>query len=242
MSKEFNSLNGYEVADATARAEIKSLKNSGNFKKILTSADDLDNIRENGFYYYMTDNRPNNAPFDSAGIVEVVAVDDRIIQRVTRYGDAGYCKMRVYFLSKWLKWCDYGLLVEDETNKGCYYRYVNGVQEWENPPMLNDVVYRTTKRCLGKPVYVQCGDIGNLPNSGTKTKGLAKSGDTIDRIIKLEVEAFRSGGQRYLFPIIKTSGISAFAYFDSSARTLTIRSTDDNSSYQGRYYVEYTLA
>lgn len=48
-----------------------------------------------------------------------------------------------------------GVLVESTEHPGCYYRIVNGSIEWSNPPMLLDVEYRTTKRYLGKPVYVK---------------------------------------------------------------------------------------
>ena len=45
--------------------------------------------------------------------------------------------------------------LESTDYPGCYYRTVDGVVEWLNPPMLLGVEYRTTERYLGKPVYVK---------------------------------------------------------------------------------------
>lgn len=42
------------------------------------------------------------------------------------------------------------------------------VMEYQNPPMLLGVEYKTTERYLGKPVYVKVVDCGNLPASGLK--------------------------------------------------------------------------
>ena len=48
---------------------------------------------------------------------------------------------------------------------GCYYRTVNGKTEWENPPMVLGVEYRTTERWQGKAVYTALIDCGALPNN-----------------------------------------------------------------------------
>lgn len=45
--------------------------------------------------------------------------------------------------------------VESADYPGCYYRTVNGVVEWDNPPMLPGVEYRTTKRHNGAAVYTK---------------------------------------------------------------------------------------
>lgn len=45
------------------------------------------------------------------------------------------------------------LEVESDGYAGCYYRKLNGEIEWINPPMLNNVEYKTTERYLEKPVY-----------------------------------------------------------------------------------------
>lgn len=56
------------------------------FQRLLTSADDLNNIVEPGIYVYNTNNAPNNSPYNNASIVEVTVEDINkdLIQRVTR--------------------------------------------------------------------------------------------------------------------------------------------------------------
>ena len=84
---------------------------------------------------------------------------------------------------------------------GCYYRTVDGVVEWFNPPMqvggidadgnqINE--YRTTERYLGKPVYAKVVDFGPLPNNTEKQVKLNING--IQHIV--ECSARYSGGDR----------------------------------------------
>lgn len=44
---------------------------------------------------------------------------------------------------------------ESTDHPGCHYRIVDGEIEWINPPMIEQVEYRTTERFDGKPVYIQ---------------------------------------------------------------------------------------
>lgn len=56
--------------------------------------------------------------------------------------------------------------IEDSTYKGCYYRMVDGVQEWINPPMIADENYRTVEREFDKTVYaVRSKNYGLLPTT-----------------------------------------------------------------------------
>lgn len=59
--------------------------------------------------------------------------------------------------------------VESAYYPGCYYRTVDGVVEWLNPPMAWGVEYRTTERFNGKPVCKKLVNISALPNSTTLT-------------------------------------------------------------------------
>lgn len=59
--------------------------------------------------------------------------------------------------------------VESTDYPGCYYRTVDGVTEWVNPPMMLGVEYRTTERYLGEPVYVKAVDFGNAVADGDIT-------------------------------------------------------------------------
>lgn len=45
--------------------------------------------------------------------------------------------------------------IESTDYPGCYYRMVNGEQEWLNPPVISDVAYRTTERYLENAVYTK---------------------------------------------------------------------------------------
>lgn len=58
--------------------------------------------------------------------------------------------------------------IADTTYPSCYYRMVDGVKEWLNPPMVVGVEYRTTERWNGKPVYATLLNFGALPNNGRK--------------------------------------------------------------------------
>lgn len=70
---------------------------------------------------------------------------------------AGEAKQSAEFIS--------ALYIESDEHPGCYYRIVNEVVEWINPPMEPGVVYRTTERHNGKAVYTLCVNCGALPNA-----------------------------------------------------------------------------
>ena len=57
---------------------------------------------------------------------------------------------------------DDGIGFESTDYPGCYYRTVNGVVEWLNPPMIAGKEYRTTERYLGKPVYAKAVSVGDI--------------------------------------------------------------------------------
>lgn len=61
-----------------------------------------------------------------------------------------------------------GSNIADSTYPDCYYRMVDGVKEWINPPMVVGVEYRTLERHKGKPVYVKAVDLGKLPAANAK--------------------------------------------------------------------------
>lgn len=56
-----------------------------------------------------------------------------------------------------------------DDGNGCFYRMVGGVKEWLNPPMEDDVKYRTTERYNGKPVYVWKFKFPRIPGGDTGT-------------------------------------------------------------------------
>jgi hypothetical protein len=58
------------------------------------------------------------------------------------------------------------LPIESSYHPGCYYRRVGGEPEWINPPMIQDVEYRTSERCDGEAVYTKRIVIDPLPTIG----------------------------------------------------------------------------
>lgn len=45
--------------------------------------------------------------------------------------------------------------IEDTDYPGCYYRMVDGIKEWINPPNIAGVEYRLTERYSGMPMYTK---------------------------------------------------------------------------------------
>lgn len=100
-----------QAKDVVTKDELAAAVNP--FKRRLTGDDDLNNIVEPGVYYYYTTDtattnpRPANAPFENAAIIEVVAANGteaRVIQRATRYGEAGISAFRALYGSAWGEW------------------------------------------------------------------------------------------------------------------------------------------
>lgn len=117
----------------------------GEEAKELTSADNLDDIWQNGNYYW-TWSVPQNAPvFDyntqgAYGYMRVDSYQNGVFTQTIRSYHAPNAGVTV---------------IRTRTDN-------NTIVEWDNPPMKLGVEYRTTERCEGKPVYalrVQTGDI-----------------------------------------------------------------------------------
>ena len=123
----------------------------GGVSKQLTSADDLNNIKANGWYQWNYNDKPKNVP-SSSGTVYMSAM------RVTVGGAT--CLQEVFDTS-------------DSTLRGGHVQWViyGGIVfewEWVNPPMIAGTEYRTIERWKGKPVYTMLVDCGYLPNASTK--------------------------------------------------------------------------
>ena len=134
--------------------------------------------------------------------------------------------------------------IESTEYPGCYYRIVDGVTEWINPPMIEGVEYRTTKRCDNKPVYVQKGIIGDLPNSSTTVFKISVANAVIDKMLTMEVELYNSTDNlRCMHPFIDNTGkIQTALYMTESARTWTLKTFTNMKAYTGTYYAEYIKA
>lgn len=83
--------------------------------------------------------------------------------------------------------------IESIDYPGCYYRMVNGVVEWFNPPMLLGDEYRTQERYLGKPVYRKLIWGGPLPNSGYTSASIASGCIIIQAVCYTTTAASASG-------------------------------------------------
>ena len=118
----------------------------GGIAKILTSSDDLNNIKATGWYCYHRNNQPANVPTPEvySAVMEVIFgnFSGQTVQRVYSTGDDrdwNLVAQRVFYGSGgWQPW------------------------EWVNPPMKLGVEYRTTERYLGKPVYAKAAPVGDI--------------------------------------------------------------------------------
>ena len=72
--------------------------------------------------------------------------------------------------------------IESTEHPGCYYRMVDGEQEWLNPPVEDNVEYKTTERYRGKPIYTRAVNCGTVPNAGS-SKTVSIDG-SISRVIR----------------------------------------------------------
>ena len=149
---------GYDVAQtltdeqkAQARGNIDAAPGGfglGGAAKVLTSADDLNDIWAAGWYTW--DAAPQNAPTVGGSLIP-------------------YCSMTV--LNKGSAYNVHQIIYTFEDYE--IHRYYDGGKQtwsewaWANPPMMAGVEYRTTEFYLGKPVYVKLVDCGTLPAQGT---------------------------------------------------------------------------
>ena len=115
----------------------------------LTAADDLNNIRQNGLYYWDWGDAPANAPSAS-------------------YGEAYYMNTLRVWSANGNICCQEAIDVSDSSTRGTkLVRTLYGGRaypwEWENPPMTLGNEYRTTERHNKKAVYTKLINLGTLP-------------------------------------------------------------------------------
>ena len=125
----------------------------GERSKELTSDDDLNTIRENGWYRWGS-RSPQNAPkmtSDAGGAGSIFAL-------VTHY-DAQNVLQEYWSLNQ---------SAQNQARRICR-NGTWGPLEWINPPMQLGIEYRTTERYSNKPVFVMAVDGGVFPNSSLKT-------------------------------------------------------------------------
>ena len=151
MTSYFGNNRLREVGSPTADTDAVNLAYLKGAVK-LTSADNLNNIKVNGFYWWDSDSVPTNVPpGDSAFYMQALRV----------------------WTSSGAVCCQELIDMTDSAWRGSMMRriiYGNTAYEWEwiNPPMVSGVEYRTTERCMGKPVYTKIVSFGGLPNATSK--------------------------------------------------------------------------
>ena len=82
------------------------------------------------------------------------------------------------------------------------------VMEYQNPPMLLGVEYKTTERYLGKPVYVKTVDTGALPNATYKE--ISASFPNANRFLAIYGSAYKDNAHLIPLPCLKY-GLDAYS-------------------------------
>lgn len=111
--------------------------------------------------------------------------------------------------------------IKDDTYPSCYYRMMDGVREWINPPMLLGVEYRTTERWLGKPVYTKIVSFGTLPNAAAKSISWTPDSGTAAQVISA-VLVSRDGGMLNMIDSANTGAVWVVTNDDYSSRTADV--------------------
>ena len=137
--------------------------------------------------------------------------------------------------------------IESTDYPGCYYRTVDGVVEWINPPMQAGVEYRTTERYLGKPVYVRTKEISALAIGSSSSPARTNISDftsECDKIVRYEMYVTpASGGAKFPIPFIEaTTGVLKASGSLNEGQYLygSIYSFDDLSGYKANVTCWYT--
>lgn len=111
--------------------------------------------------------------------------------------------------------------------------------EWENPPMVNTIEYRTTRRRNGKPLYTKRISVGTLPNTGVIS---ATIGSVDKGSVTWNGEA-TSVTETNSFPVVfYSSGVVAYAYviYGTSEASIYVRTLTDMTAYSAAFEFEYT--
>jgi hypothetical protein len=127
---------------------------------------------------------------------------------------------------------------ESDQYPGCYYRMVEGRQEWLNPPLVAGKKYATTRRWNGKTVYTCLVDVGMLPNNASKTVTVTSEQATV---ISMEGVA-DSGRECNAFPVVFSGNVVAYSYTfpnEEIGARITVKTLADLSAYRAWYIISY---
>ena len=208
-----------DAQKAQARGNINAAPGGfglGGNTRFLTEDDDVNAISESGWFTWDSPHTPKNAiSLSWSNIMRVDAQND-VVNSKTIYGVVNSP--------------GYPIVARNMT----YGSFV-GKWEYENPPMLLGIEYRTTERYLGKPVYVQVVDFGQLPNTSTTGKYIPNM-DNVDKTIRWS--GLTSNG--YSLP-----GGDLYTGWDEIAvrivgNRIDVKTTTDESAYTATFTLWYT--
>lgn len=159
-----------------------------------------------GKYYCTEANSANltNSPVTNDGFTMFVfgRQSKSVTQLIIGYAGGLYTRSSTTsgsFSKAWVKYANQSTVLnakESTESPGCFYRTVDGVEEWYNPPMINGYEYRTTERYLGKPVYTVSKYLGALPNNSSKEMYFGFSSEVVVRADFWVVDP-----SKHLFPL-----------------------------------------
>ena len=200
----------------------------GGQSKELTSGDDLNTIRENGWYRWGSSS-PQNAPkmtSDAGG-------SGYIFARVTNY-DAQNVLQEYWSLNQ---------SAQNQARRICR-NGVWGPLEWINPPMKLGAEYRTAERYNGKPVYMMAlGFTGSLANSDGVQVMISDMPKAAAKVIwsNVVIENTASGERAQLPSVNETGKVTAYFYARAEdgydGLILGIMSTTDMSGWTAPVFV-----
>ena len=127
---------------------------------------------------------------------------------------------------------------ESDQYPGCYYRMVDGITEWLNPPLVSGVEYATTRRWNGRRVYAMLVDVGTMPDSSAKTVTVTSELVTVVSLAGTATAAKECDA----FPVVFSGSIAAYAYTFPSEGTgtrVTVKTLANLSTYTARFIVQY---
>lgn len=130
---------------------------------------------------------------------------------------------------------------EDETEKGCFYRFNNAtkVKEWINAPNKPGVEYCLTERWNGKPVYQKTFYIASLPVNSAMSIG---SNTEWDKVVSVNGYAHDADDLTYYpFPIIlhsQTTPIAVISRVESDGY-IVITTNGDASYFKAYITIKY---
>ena len=110
--------------------------------------------------------------------------------------------------------------------------------EYENPPLTNNVEYRTTERFAGKAVYIKRINLEALPNKSTKRENVIPIGVNI---VYFECLAFNTSesGNALCRQVTALTGVTD-CFCNTTLGQIGIDTNEDMSSYTAVATVKYT--